>query len=308
MTLATVLLTSGIAVANSTGATPAIAPKPSEADVSEADFAWAAQHSKGGIPWALTRAKNAGKKTLVPDETTATSITYANPDGTLTSDLAAGPARMQRQGRWVDVDARLTTAADGSVKAKAHPNGLELSGGGGTPARSLKAAGNATARDLVTLGEGNEKVTLQWKGGLPRPDLDGTRATYKEALPGADVIVEATRTGFEQYVKLNLRPAGAYSYTLPLKTDGLKAAEQRDGSVLFTDAKTGAERAVMPAPVMWDASVDRVSGKHENRRPVDMKVVDRATATSTSSSPPTGPGWPTRRPGIQSPSTPRHRI
>ncbi|MGW6454887.1 DNRLRE domain-containing protein [Streptomyces sp. NPDC055078] len=285
MALGTVLLTtSGTALAiapaadaplTATGAARVSAQQPSEADVREADFAWAAQHSKGGIPWALTRAKKTGKRTLVPDETTATSITYANPDGTLTSDLAAGPARIQRDGRWVDVDARLTTAADGSVKAKAHPNGLELSGGGGLPARSLKAAGDAPARDLVTLGEGNERVTLQWKGGLPKPDLDGTRATYRNALPGADVVVEATRTGFEQYVKLNQRPAGTYSYTLPLKTDGLKAAEQKDGSVLFTDAKTGAERAVMPAPVMWDAAVDKVSGKHENRHPVDMNVVDR---------------------------------
>lgn len=159
-------------------------------------------------------------------------------------------------------------AADGRVRAKAHPNGLELSGGGGTPAKSLKAADEATARDLVTLGEGKERVTLQWKGGLPKPDLDGTRATYRNALPGADVIVEATRTGFEQYVKLDQRPTGAYSYTMPLKAKGLKAAARTDGSVLFTDVTTGAERAVMPAPVMWDASVDKVSGKHENRHPV----------------------------------------
>jgi hypothetical protein len=283
--LGTVLLTTGttaIAVEPAEGSapsavttSPADAPRPSEADIRAADFAWAARHSKGGIPWALTQAKRTGKKTLVPDETTATTLTHANPDGSLTSEVTAGPARVRQGGKWVDVDAGLTTAADGTVRAKAHPNGLELSGGGGVPAKSLRAAGAAPARDLVTLGEGNERVTLQWKGGLPKPDLHGTRATYREALPGADVIIEATRTGFEQYVKLRQRPTGSYSYTLPLKAEGLTAAEQKDGSVLFTDTKTGARRAAMPAPVMWDASVDSVSGKHENRHPVDMEVIDR---------------------------------
>lgn len=246
-----------------------------KAEPDEAGLAKAAKYSKGGIPWAHAEAKDTGKKTLVPNETTPTSITYANPDGSFTSELTAGPARMERDGKWVNVDANLVAAADGSVKAKAHPGGLELSGGGGTPAKSLRTASEATARDLVTLGEGDGAVTLQWKGGLPKPVLDGTRATYRDALPGADVIVKATRTGFEQYVQLNERPSGSYTYTLPLKAEGLKATEQSDGSVVFADDKTGAKRAVMPAPVMWDATVHKVSGKHENRHPVDMDVIDK---------------------------------
>src|SRR5690606_36582732 len=116
---------------------------------------------------------------------------------------------------------------------------------------SLTAAEEAPARDLVTLGEGDERITLRWKGGLPKPKLDGTRATYPDALPGADLIVEATRTGFEQFVELKERPTTKdYSYTLPLKTDGLRVEQQRDCSLLFTDKASGKKkRAVMPAPV-----------------------------------------------------------
>ncbi|MER5221284.1 DNRLRE domain-containing protein [Streptomyces flaveus] len=250
--------------------------QPSAADIAKADLAWATKHSKGGIPWALAQAKKTGKKVLVPNETTATTLTHANPDGSLTSELTSGPARMQRGGKWVDVDATLTTNADGQVVSKAHPGGLKLAPGGGTPASSLKAAGDATGRDLVTLGSGDGQVTLQWKGGLPKPSLNGTRATYKDAVPGADVVVEATRTGFEQFVDINQRPATSdYSYTLPLRTEGLEAEPQKDGSLTFTDPKTGEKRAVMPAPVMWDATVDKVSGEHTNRHPVDMKVVDK---------------------------------
>lgn len=39
----------------------------------------------------------------------------------------------------------------------------------------------------MTLGEGDEQITLRWKGGLPEPELDGTRAEYVNAVPGADV-------------------------------------------------------------------------------------------------------------------------
>ncbi|WP_101256190.1 DNRLRE domain-containing protein [Streptomyces barkulensis] len=96
-------------------------------------------------------------------------------------------------------------------------------------------------------------------------------------VPGADVIVEATRTGFEQFVEIHERPEGAYSYTLPVKAKGLEARANDDGSVTFTDARTGAARATMPAPVMWDASVDEISGKHTRRARVDMKVVTKGS-------------------------------
>ncbi|MGC5567892.1 RHS repeat-associated core domain-containing protein [Streptomyces sp. FR-108] len=196
-----------------------------------------------------------------------------NKDGSLTSELSAGPVRFERDGAWVEVDVNLRKSAGGSVAPVAHPGGLELAGRTGTPAPSLKAAQQDKAVDLVTLGEGDQQIRLQWKGGLPAPKLTGTRARYAEAVPGADVVVEATQTGFEQFVEVKERPdAGGYSYTLPLRAKGLKAKQQADGSVLFTDRKNK-KRAVMPAPVMWDAAVDKRSGEHVNRARVAMKAV-----------------------------------
>lgn len=118
----------------------------------------------------------------------------------------------------------------GGVEPKAHPGGLRLAGKTGTPATSLKATREAKAFDLVTLGEGDQQITLQWKGGLPKPKLNGSRAEYVNAVPGADVVVEATRTGFEQYVEIKQRPeSGGYAYTLPVKAKGLKAEQLPDG-------------------------------------------------------------------------------
>ncbi|WP_086169149.1 DNRLRE domain-containing protein [Streptomyces pharetrae] len=224
------------------------------------------------IPSAKVAARLSGSRVEALSERTETSRTWVNEDGSLTTELSAGPMRFERDGKWVDVDVRLRKSG-GGVAPVAHPGGLRLAGRTGVPAKSLAAARQARAVDLVTLGEGDQQITLQWKGGLPAPRLNGTRAEYPDAVPGADVVVEATRTGFEQYVEIKRRPAvGGYSYTLPLRAKGLRAKQQADGSVLFTD-RENRKRAVMPAPVMWDAAVDERSGEHPNRARVAMKVV-----------------------------------
>lgn len=163
-----------------------------------------------------------------------------NKDGSLTTEVAAGPIRFKDPAtdQWRDVDVDLAAATDGSVASKSHPRGLRLSGKTGTKAASLKASQSAPATDLVTLGTG----------------------------------AEATRTGFEQFVEVKARPDAGFSYTLPLKTKGLKVEEQADGSVVFTDKKSQ-QTATMPAPVMWDASTDPASGEHTRRAAVGLKVV-----------------------------------
>ncbi|MFD8914046.1 DNRLRE domain-containing protein [Streptomyces sp. NPDC059575] len=232
------------------------------------------------IPSARVAARLSGHRVEALSERTETSTTWVNKDGSLTTELAAGPVRFERDGRWADVDVELRETS-GGVEPVAHPEGLRLAGKSGSPVKSWRAAREAKATDLVTLGEGDQQITLQWKGGLPRPRLDGTRAEYVDAVPGADVVVEATRTGFEQFVEIKQRPetteAGGYSYTLPLKAKGLKATQLADGSVLFTDRKNR-KRAVMPAPVMWDATVDARSGEHTRKARVGLKVVQKGSS------------------------------
>ncbi|MFB7443082.1 DNRLRE domain-containing protein [Streptomyces mirabilis] len=229
--------------------------------------------SAADIPSARIVARLSGKRVEALSERTETSTTWANANGSLTTEVSAGPIRFQEGGKWRPVDLDLVQGSDGDVAPKAHPRGLKLAAGGGTAPRSLAAAGKAPARDLVTLGDGDQQIALQWKGGLPKPKLDGTRATYTNAVPGADVVVEATRTGFEQFVEIRQKPeTDGYAYTLPLKAKGLKVEQLKDGSLLFTDKK-GKKQATMPAPVMWDATIDPASGLNTHRAPVKLQVV-----------------------------------
>ncbi|MBT2441837.1 RHS repeat-associated core domain-containing protein [Streptomyces sp. ISL-36] len=251
-----------------------------EATAATADTVAAPQQTvtqAADIASARVAARLSGKPVEALSERTGTSTTWVNKDGSLTTEISAGPVRFKDEltGQWRDVNLDLVTGPDGSVESVAHPEGLKLTGGTGAPAPSLRAGQQGKAVDLVTLGEGDEQITLQWKGGLPAPKLAGTRAEYVNAVPGADVVVEATRTGFEQFVEIKQKPATeGYTYTLPLRAKGLKATQQADGSVLFTDRKNK-KRALMPAPVMWDSTVDPASGEHTRTVPVAMKVVQK---------------------------------
>lgn len=266
----------GLAVVMSTsvfyGAQGAVAAPPTAAPTAEPKKA--AATSAADIASARVAARLNKKRVEALSERTETSTTWANPDGSLTTELSAGPIRFRDGGEWRPVDLDLVRDPDGSVAPKAHPQGLELGERGGKKLSALSENDDAAARDLVTLGEGDQQIRLQWKGGLPEPELDGNQATYVGAVPDGDVVVEATRTGFEQYVTIRKRPEQErYSYTLPLKAKGLKVKQLKDGSLLFTD-KRSKKRAVMPTPVMWDATVDKRSGEHTNRAQVSMKVVE----------------------------------
>lgn len=255
-------------------AQPAVAAPPPSASKQQPKPTEAAD-----IPSARVAAALYGVRVEVLSERSDDSTTWANPDGSLTSELSGGPVRFKRDGKWVDVDVAFARNADGSVESKAHPLGLRAAAGAGTPPRSLAEARRTTTRDLLTLGEGDTQIALGWRGNLPDPVADGATATYVGALPGADLVIDATRTGFEQFVRVNQRPAETdYSYTLPLKAPGLKLTRNADGGVDIADRKTGKRKAVMPAPVMWDASVDPRSGERTHTAPVGMRVVQRGAA------------------------------
>ncbi|WP_091561803.1 DNRLRE domain-containing protein [Micromonospora pattaloongensis] len=225
---------------------------------------------------ARVAAKLSGLRVEALSERTEDSTTWANPDGSLTSELAGGPVRFKRDDKWVDVDVTFNPRSDGSVESRAHPLGLHVAGGTGAAPRSLTEARATKSRDFLTLGEGDGKITLGWRGNLPNPVADGATATYVDAVPGADLVVEATRTGFEQFVRVNQRPASTdFSYTLPLKAPGLKLTQNKDGGVDIADRKTGKLKAVMPAPVMWDAATDPRTGERTHTAPVGLRLAQR---------------------------------
>ncbi|MFE6099812.1 DNRLRE domain-containing protein [Streptomyces laurentii] len=195
--------------------------------------------------YARLTAEAQGRRIEVVGARTESTTLWANPDGTLSVESHAGPVRYRDHGRWVGIDLTLVRDADGTVRPKAHPRGLRLAG------RTPAAGG-----DLVTLGRGADELALGWRGALPEPRLDGTKATYENVLPGTDLVVQATRTGFEQYLVVADRQAAerAATLTLPVRAKGLTARQGPDRTLEFTDTRTGRAVGRATTPYMWDAS------------------------------------------------------
>jgi hypothetical protein len=212
---------------------------------------------------AVHTARLTGKKVRIGGMTSETSEFWALPDGRVEAEVHLGPTRIRDEaGGWQPVDFNLARQPDGSVRAKAHLHGLRLSG----------AAGPGE-HDLVTVGRDGDELSLGWAGELPEPEVAGTRATYPEVRPGVDLVVESTRTGFEQYLVVKNRGAVAQvrSIALPLRGKGLRAVADNRGGFAIRDAD-GETVGVSPEPLMWDARVDPKSGERQRQTRVGKRV------------------------------------
>ncbi|MET7612299.1 RHS repeat-associated core domain-containing protein [Streptomyces seoulensis] len=192
---------------------------------------------------ASARAQFSGEAVDVASETTATSTTKAEPDGTFTKTLSPLPVRVQRaDGSWAEVDATLVKSADGSYAPKVATSELVLSGGGSGP--------------LAVLHESGRAVSVSWPTSLPAPSVSGATATYADVLPDVDLVVTANgQGGFSEVLVIKSAQAAANpalaTLKLATKGDGVSLTADAAGNLSATDA-SGKTVFHAPAPVMWD--------------------------------------------------------
>jgi len=224
---------------------------------------------------ALT-AKLCDGRVHIPGLTTETTTVDALPNGTYEATVSDGPARVrQADGTWVPVDLTLVKNADGSISPKAHPRGLRISGAAGAGAHELAAA-----------GLGDDRVAMGWSGQLPEPTLDGNAAVYIDVRPGVNLVVEATRLGFEQklVVKDATGLAQVRNLTLPLTAKAASSYTRDSHGNMALTASNGRVIAQVPAPLMWDAAanLDKPGAGDNGLTPVTTSVAKRS-ATKTAS-------------------------
>jgi hypothetical protein len=115
---------------------------------------------------ALSEAADTGDPVLATAAATETSTVTANPDGTLTSVIGAGPMQEpdpESPTGWTPID--LSLSHDDGAYAPA-VSGADVSfSDGGTGA-------------LATLDAGDTTYTEDWQGSLPVPSVAGDTATY----------------------------------------------------------------------------------------------------------------------------------
>lgn len=181
-----------------------------------------------------------GSPVEVAGERSEIATTWANADGSFTTENYAGPVRVaQPDGSWADVDLTLVVA-NGQVVPRVAAVPFVLSNGG------------TSALATETLASGVAQA--DWAGTLPAPVLSGTTATYPEVLPGVDLVVEALRTGLEVRYLIKSRPATPLTLPLSLSLKGLSATRRSDGGLTISDGK-GRAVGESGQPVVFDASL-----------------------------------------------------
>lgn len=286
--LAAALVAGSVAGAETAQAAPSAPARPAAASAGEL--------TAPNIASARAVARLQGKRVEVIGERTPTSSTFALPDGTMSTGNAGAPIWVRKggdgthPGDWAAVDLTLEFGPGESVRPKAHPLDPVLAGGG-APKDGL----------LVSMhGNAEQSVGLEWSGPLPKPRLEGPRAVYPEARPGVDLVVEATRTGFEQFFVLTRKPSDtdAPDLHLRLRATGLTAAATADGGVQFKD-KAGKVMGSSGTPLAWDAGVDA-----ERLHPVGQPWKAAEPATSLAPHPDWGRPSPAAKPSTPSVTKP----
>ncbi|MFF4775465.1 LamG-like jellyroll fold domain-containing protein [Microtetraspora fusca] len=210
---------------------------------------------------AIAEAKKQNKPVEVLSKGTESSRSWAYPDGHITTDTYAGPARVkQADGSFQWIDTTLIER-DGTFQPKTAKADIRFSQGGDTKLASLE-------RD-----DKGQLFALEWPTPLPKPRIEGNKATYVGAAgPTADLVVTALATGFRHDVVLRERPTGPVEFRLPVRTKGLKLSETKIGGLKLTDAK-GKTVASAAQPFMTEAPSNDAKTLPHQRGEIEASVV-----------------------------------
>jgi hypothetical protein len=233
------------------------------ASTSSGAAAPAAQAAQGAA--ALAAARATGHPVVIPDLTTPTTTVTVSPDGVRTVRDYALPVRVRRHGRWVPVNTTLRRVAShgqhGMLVPTAVPgDAVAFSGGGSGPTAVISAAG--------------AQLALRWPAPLPVPSVAGSSATYRDVLPGVDLVLTATSAaagGFSEVLVVR-SAAAARDPGLARLVFGVTARRARlvaapGGGLYAPLTGTAAQGAfVAPAPRMWDSSYQSANGRSTARQ------------------------------------------
>lgn len=262
-----------VRAAPSAGGMSSLAPLPSAStssgalDVPAGDFSNPPRSPSDGELRPRPRARHDVSKALVVRRGER-SVTYRNPDGTLTERMFADPISfMDAAGTWQAIDPTLVDDGEGRYRNAAGPFDVRLSGSTDDPA-IVRLAGKtwSIAVDAESKTMGRVAAKDKWS------------ATYVDALPDADLHLSVGRDFVKQLVVLKRRPpvGRSASFRFRLSLSGLRAQAEDRGVVFYDDA--GVEALIIPPGRMWDSNWDDGKGEFATA-PVSI-TLDRAGGRS----------------------------
>ncbi|MFD6391196.1 PA14 domain-containing protein [Nocardia sp. NPDC060259] len=171
------------------------------------------------------------------------SIEFTNANGTKTLVLSKDPLGVpDGKGGWAPVDTRLVDKKDSKrVGAARTEVAVELAEFADDPA-------------LFKVNQGGVPVTLKLDGaGKAGRKVDGSKATYPNALPNTDVTYEMTADSVKESIVLKNKSAvgeGRWVFTL----DAGDLIPKVEGKVVKITDKSGKVVAALPPIEVWDSA------------------------------------------------------
>ncbi|GEC06572.1 hypothetical protein SSP24_42270 [Streptomyces spinoverrucosus] len=185
-----------------------------------------------------------GKRVEALSERTADSTTWANPDGSLTTETASGAIRVREDGGWKPIDTTLVDTGS-RLEPETAVADVALSDGG--------------SGDFASVSQGAFTFGLDWGTSLPAPRVEGDTAVYPSVVPDGDLHVTALPHGFTESLILKKRPTEPVELRLPVTLDGMDLEKTKQRHLRLEDA-AGTLVASAPAPRMWGSGTDPTSG------------------------------------------------
>jgi hypothetical protein len=157
--------------------------------------------------------------------------------------ISTEPQRVQREGRWLDIDTELVEGSDGMLAPAASPTAVKFSAGGSGPMARVQTTSGA----WMTLGSP--------LGALPDGIVDDSSVTYPEVLPGVDLRLTATKAGMSEILVVRT-PEAAENPRLAELRFGVTGAKVADGAASESATATAADgsQLVSASPMWWDSS------------------------------------------------------
>ncbi|MEU9407863.1 LamG domain-containing protein [Streptomyces sp. NPDC048281] len=152
----------------------------------------------------------------------------------------------------------------------------------------LSFSGGGDGKDLVTIAEGGQSVTLGWPGTLPEPRLEGARAVYENVRPDVNLILTATVEGFRQVLEVETLAAANDPALASLKysmdAEGLRV---RDGAAGTMEALDGNGQVVFRSPSarMWNSAGQVGSSEGASAQNLEVRPLGKASSTDLPAGP-----------------------
>jgi hypothetical protein len=193
---------------------------------------------------ASEQAKRTGKPVVVTGATTPDSTLTAEPNGTFSTTSTVAPVRAKIKGIWRSLDPDLTRNANGTLSPEVSSEPLSLSGGGTGP--------------LATMTSGVYSMALTTHLTLPAPTISGDTATYREVLPGVNLVLSAQASGGVDETLVIANAAAAAnpalrSLTFTTRMRGLTLRSGHRGAIEAV-SPDGEVIFAAPQPRMWNSA------------------------------------------------------